>query len=65
MASIKMKFRAPIHQAKVGMIYFQVIHRRVTRQIATSHRVTASEWKTISRNVQTAVLVGWKKERGN
>ena len=53
MASIKMKFRAPLHQDKVGMIYFQIIHRRLTRQIATSYRVNLSEWNVINRNMKT------------
>ncbi len=54
MASIKMKFRASASPNKAGVIYFQVIHKRVVRQIATSHRLSLSEWNVIEQSALVA-----------
>lgn len=43
MASIKVKFR-PHSAQKEGSLYYQVIHRRLTRQISTVFRIKSSEW---------------------
>lgn len=43
MASIKMKFRASsIHKGE-GVIFFQIIHKRVVRQLATPYHIKVSE----------------------
>lgn len=44
MASIKVKFRPSSTGNKEGVIYYQVIHNRIIRQIKTDYRLFAQEW---------------------
>ena len=44
MVSIKLKFRPSIIDGKDGSLYYQVIYRRVVRQIATQYRIYPNEW---------------------
>ncbi|MBR5852001.1 MAG: site-specific integrase [Bacteroidaceae bacterium] len=49
MTSVKAMFRASTVDAKQGVIYYQVIHNRVVRQLTTSYQIYPNEWdgKTI------------------
>lgn len=51
MASIKVKFRPSTITDKEGVIYYQVIHNRVIRQIATGYRIYNSEWNEESESI--------------
>lgn len=44
MASVKVKFRPSTQEGKEGTIYYQVIHKRVIRQIKTNYRILTDEW---------------------
>ncbi len=44
MASVKVKFRPSTVNGKEGSIYYQIIHKRVIRQIKTDYRILADEW---------------------
>lgn len=44
MASVKVKFRPSTQVGKEGTIYYQIIHKRVIRQIKTDYRILADEW---------------------
>ena len=44
MTSIKVKFRPSTATGKEGTIYYQVIHKRVIRQLKTDYRIYADEW---------------------
>ncbi len=44
MASVKVKLRPSTVNGKEGTIYYQVIHKRVIRQIKTDYRILADEW---------------------
>lgn len=44
MASVKVKFRPSTQEGKEGTIYYQVIHKRVIRQIKTDYRILADDW---------------------
>ncbi len=44
MASVKVKFRPSTQEGKGGTIYYQIIHKRVIRQIKTDYRILADEW---------------------
>lgn len=44
MTSIKVKFRASSREGDDGVIYYQVIHKRVVRIITTKYRIKSSEW---------------------
>lgn len=44
MVSIKVKFRPSSTIGKEGTIYYQIIHKRVIRQLKTDYRIYADEW---------------------
>lgn len=44
MTSVKVKFRPSSIDGKEGTIYYQIIHNRMTRQVATGYKVYAGEW---------------------
>lgn len=44
MVSVKIKFRPSTQVGKEGTIYYQIIHKRVIRQIKTDYRILADEW---------------------
>mgnify|MGYP000780536408 FL=1 len=44
MASIKVKFRPSSTIGKEGTIYYQIINKRVIRQLRTDYRIYADEW---------------------
>ncbi len=60
MASVKTMFRASTVDAKQGVIYFQIIHNRVVRQLITDYRIFSNEWD--GESIQT---VGCDSERRN
>ena len=39
MATVKIRFRASTVEMREGTLVYQVIHRRVTRQVATGYRL--------------------------
>ena len=54
MATVKIKFRPSSVDGRKGTIYYQVIHKRVTRQIRTLYKLFPDEWsKQHSRIVIT------------
>jgi hypothetical protein len=42
--SIKLKFRSSSVADREGTLYFQIIHDRVVRQLATGYRIFDDEW---------------------
>ncbi len=44
MTSVKVKLRPSSVNGKEGTIYYQVIHKRVIRQIKTDYRILTDEW---------------------
>ncbi|MGN0281468.1 MAG: tyrosine-type recombinase/integrase [Prevotella sp.] len=44
MASIKLKFRPSSTLEKDGRLYYQIIHKRVVRQVITDCFISSSEW---------------------
>lgn len=44
MATVKIKFRFSSVPQKEGTLFYQVIHRRVARQIPTGHKIHPNEW---------------------
>lgn len=44
MASIKVKFRISTVPESEGTVYYQIIHKRVVRQITTDYHIFPSEW---------------------
>lgn len=58
MTSIKVKFRPSTATGKEGTIYYQVIHKRVIRQLKTDYRIYADEW-----NEENATIILANNER--
>ena len=44
MTTVKIKFRPSSVDGKEGIVYYQVIHERVARQISTSYKLFPAEW---------------------
>lgn len=44
MATVKIKFRASSVGMKEGTLFFQVIHKRVARQVSTGLKLYSYEW---------------------
>ncbi len=44
MTSVKTMFRASTVGAKQGVIYYQIIHNRVVRQLTTAYHIFSNEW---------------------
>lgn len=45
MATVKVKYRPSSQRGKEGTVYYQIIHKRVIRQIKTEHRILREEWE--------------------
>jgi len=56
MATLKVKFRSSVVEGKEGKIYYQVIHKRVVRQIKTKYSIYDYEWNENTSGIQTSVL---------
>ncbi len=52
MASIKVKFRPSTVEGKKGVIYYQIIHNRVIRQLKTKFHIAEKDW-----NDETCTLI--------
>ena len=61
MASLKIKFRASSMNGKRGILYFQIIHKRVVRQITTRHKILESEWN----NTTDTIIIDSQSSRYN
>ena len=48
MVSIKLKFRPSTIIGKEGSLYYQVIYKRVARQIPTHYKIMPDEWNAQS-----------------
>ena len=44
MVSIKLKFRPSSIEGREGSLYYQVIYRRIVRQVTTPYKVLSTEW---------------------
>lgn len=56
MATIKVKFRSSSVKMREGTLYFQIVHRRVVRQINAGFRLHASEWDSAGEKTSTTDL---------
>jgi len=54
MATIKVKFRPSVVAGKEGTIYYQIIHRRVIRQMKTDYRIHPDEWDEKASGIRIA-----------
>lgn len=59
MSSVKAMFRASTVDAKHGVIYFQIIHNRVVRQLTTDYHIFSNEWD--GKSIQTAGCDGERR----
>ncbi len=61
MATIKIKFRPSSIKEKEGTLYYQIIHERIARQVATGYKLYHIEWD--GRSVQ--IGLPWLNEARN
>ena len=54
MASLKLKFSPSTVEGKEGTLYFQIIHRRITRTVFTGYRIMPGEWDAAASAICTA-----------
>ena len=59
MATVKVKFRPSSVNDREGTIYYQVIHNRVARQVATDYKVYECEWDGKNNRIVTS----WQSQR--
>lgn len=52
MVSIKLKFRPSTIDGKEGSLYYQVIYKRVVRQISTQYKILPDEWNAESESIR-------------
>lgn len=52
MATIKVKFRASSVETSKGTLYYQVIRKRVVRQIKTGYHIYEEEWNERSSEIR-------------
>lgn len=55
MATIKIKLRPSTVKDKAGTIYYQITHKRSTKQITTNIHLLPDEWNTIDEQVASSV----------
>lgn len=63
MASIKVKFRPSKNEGKVGVIYYQIIHNRVIRQISTGYKIYSTEWNWAKESIVVPLEDTTRKKR--
>lgn len=51
MATIKVKYRPSTVKGREGTLFFQIIHRRIARQINTGYRLFTHEWDSVQGRV--------------
>lgn len=51
MASFRLKFSPSAVEGKAGTLYFQIIHRRVTRTVCTDCHILACEWNEKTESI--------------
>lgn len=51
MASLKIKFRPSTTEGKEGILYYQIIHKRIIRQVSTCFKVFINEWDTKTESI--------------
>lgn len=51
MASLKIKFRPSTTEGKEGILYYQIIHKRIIRQVSTCFKVFINEWDTKTEDI--------------
>lgn len=51
MASIRLKFRPSTADDKAGALYYQIIHERAIKRVATGYRIYKDEWNEETGNV--------------
>lgn len=53
MATVKVKYRPSSVDSKEGIIYYQIIHKRVARQLKTGYHLFNNEWNFLTQTIKT------------
>ena len=51
MPTIKIKFRPSTIEGKEGSLFYQIIHKRVVRQIRTRYKLLPHEWNNCTAEI--------------
>ncbi len=51
MATLKIKLRLSANSSKEGVLFYQVIHHRIVKQITTRHKIFPSEWDKLTSRI--------------
>lgn len=65
MASVKVRFRELSVDGETGCLYYQVICRRIVRQVYTDYRILKSEWDTTTKTIKASFVnegIGTREE---
>lgn len=57
MTTIKIRYRSSTVKDKVGIVYYQIIHNRVVRQLKTDYRIFIEEWNEKRATIKTCDTV--------
>ena len=63
MATVKVKFRASSVATKEGTLFYQVIHKRIVRQIHTGYKLFPAEWDAVHSEVVLSSVTSESRER--
>ena len=61
MASLKIKYRQSSIEGKAGTLFYQVIHKRIARQISSGYKIYPDEWDI--SNSQIIIPTGIEENR--
>lgn len=61
MASLKIKYRQSSIEGKAGTLFYQVIHKRIVRQISSGYKIYPNEWDIF--NSQIIIPTGIEENR--
>lgn len=57
MATVKIRYRSSTVKDKEGIVYYQIIHNRVVRQLKTDYRIFIEEWNEKRATIKTSDMV--------
>lgn len=63
MATVRIKFRASTSEAKEGTLFYQVIHKRIARQISSGYKLHPLEWDAENKKIVFPPFTGAARQQ--
>lgn len=57
MASLKVKFKPSTHEGEEGVLYYQIVHKRMVRMVSTAYHLASGEWDDQNGHVVTTDVI--------